>query len=642
MKKPTLHQAEMALKKYWGYDSFRQGQQEAIEAVLDGRDTLVLFPTGGGKSLCYQVPGVLFDGLTVVVSPLIALMQDQVDQLNKLGIRSTFINSTIPHFEVEQRLVNARNGMYKLIYIAPERLKTDLWKAEQPRLNINLIAVDEAHCISEWGHDFRPAYRRIREEFDDINTDVRWIALTATATPEVKKDLLNVLGFSEPLIVTSGFKRENLHWWVTHTERKQHMLNKAVKWASAMGSGIIYSPTRKDCEQLARRYSDSGILAKPYHAGMSNEERKKVQNGWLDGSFPLVASTNAFGMGIDKPDCRFVIHHTMPFSLEAYYQEAGRAGRDGKVSYPLLLVKPGDADYLKKRILQSYPDYAILRKVYDALCDELELAVGSTHEKPEAVAIDNIARRIKMRSTNVATAMNLLQRLEIIHQSDLREPRVGIHFIVSNDYLIDFIDRTEPEKGEFLDLLYRQFGPQSIRDFYYLDESNLLEKLKVTSNQLRKALKLFSTQDQLLNFEWEADAKLVHVTEARSKKLHIDHHQAYHYKEILLKKLDYMHQYANTKSCRELFLRRYFGEDTRELCGNCDNCKKRERNVIVIEKDADTIRALLKNESRTMKNLAQQTGWSKKKLKKVMNILIREGVVVSDDTEQHSYRLRIR
>jgi ATP-dependent DNA helicase RecQ len=639
MKTPTLHQAEQALKNYWGYDSFREGQQQAIQAVLDGKDILVLFPTGGGKSLCYQVPAVLFDGLAVVVSPLVALMQDQVDQLNKLGIRSTFINSSISLFEVEQRLVNARNGMYKLIYIAPERLGTELWKAEQPKLNISLIAVDEAHCISEWGHDFRPAYRRIKEDFGDLDEQVRWIALTATATPEVKKDLLNVLDFKEPEIVTSGFKRENLHWWVTRTEQKEKMLNKAVSWAAPLGSGIIYTSTRKECEQLAKRYTGRGVRAKPYHAGLSSEERKKVQTGWIDGELPLVTATNAFGMGIDKPDCRYVIHHTLPFSLEAYYQEAGRAGRDGKVSYPLLLFKPGDADYLRKRIIQSYPDYETLQKVYNALCDELNLAVGSDHEKPASVNFENIARRVKMRTSQIETAFNLLQRLEVIHQTDLRETRVGIHFVVSGDYLIEFINQAEPEKGEFLDTLYRQFGPQSINDFQYLNEPYLLEKLNVTSIQLQKALKVFSSRDRLLDFEWQTESKLVQVAEPRMKKLYIDHHQAYHYKEILLKKLDYMLQYATTKNCREVFLRNYFGETGCKPCGNCDNCKKRNRNVVVIEKDADMVRKFLSGESKSIKNIAEHTGWSKKKLKKVMNILIREGVIVRDKSSAATYRL---
>jgi ATP-dependent DNA helicase RecQ len=639
MQSPTLRQAEEALKKFWGYETFREGQQQAIQSVLDGKDTLVLFPTGGGKSLCYQVPALLFDGLTVVVSPLVALMQDQVGQLSNIGIRSAFINSTLSSYEIEQRLVNARNGMYKLIYIAPERLKTDLWKAEQPKLNIKLVAVDEAHCVSEWGHDFRPAYRKIREELSGLEDHVRWIALTATATPEVKKDLLKVLRFNEPEIITSGFKRENLNWWVTQTEQKKEMIKKAVDWANKLGSGIIYASTRKDCEQLARTFSKRGIKSKAYHAGLSSNRRNRVQAEWISGDVPLVTATNAFGMGIDKPDCRYVIHYTMPFSLESYYQEAGRAGRDGKLSYPLLLFRPADADYLKTRIVQSYPDYDTLTNVYNALCDELNLANGSLHEKPESVSLEKVARRAKMTLPKLTTSLNLLQRLEVIHQIELREPRVGVHFIVSNDYLIDFIDNTEPEKGEFLDTLYRQFGPLSIHNYYFVEESKLLEKLRVTSGQLQKALKVFSRQDQLLDFEWQPEAKLIQVMEARMQKLEIDHHRAYHYKEILLEKLKYMVQYATTNGCREVFLRHYFGETGCKPCGNCDNCKKTKKKVSVNESDVHLIKEYLKEGEKSLKNIFIHTGWKKRKLKKVMNFMLREGMISQKSTGQAVYRL---
>ncbi len=334
-----ISSAKDVLKKYWGYNSFRTGQEKAITSVLDGRDTLVLFPTGGGKSLCYQVPALLFDGLTIVISPLIALMKDQVDQLKSMGIRATFINSTLSRRETEQRLVNARNGMYKLLYMAPERIKTELWQSEQPDLPISLIAIDEAHCISEWGHDFRPSYRTIKQDFGDLSAQTKWMACTATATPEVRKDLLEVLQFEDARVVTSGFGRENLHWWVAKTDNKSPMVNKSVKKASAMGSGIIYSSTRKKCEFLARKFSAQGIGCKAYHAGLGNKEREIVQQAWLKGDTPVVAATNAFGMGIDKPDCRFVIHETIPFSLEAYYQEAGRAGRQTRISHTSVQAK---------------------------------------------------------------------------------------------------------------------------------------------------------------------------------------------------------------------------------------------------------------------------------------------------------------
>jgi ATP-dependent DNA helicase RecQ len=644
MENFDLKKAEGVLKKYWGYDSFRQGQQKAIRSVIEGKDTLVLFPTGGGKSLCYQVPSLMLDGLTVVLSPLVALMQDQVEQLNKAGIRAAFINSTIPSYEVEQRLVNARNGMYKMLYIAPERLSTELWKVEQPQLNIKLIAVDEAHCISEWGHDFRPAYRKIKDELVNIADDVRWIALTATATPEVRKDLLEVLQFKNPNIITSGFKRENLHWWVTKSENKHQALKKSVQKASKLGSGIVYSSTRRDCEKWADLFTGMGIKSEPYHAGIGAKKREEVQKDWISDQVPLVVATNAFGMGIDKADCRYVIHHTMPFSLESYYQEAGRAGRDGEISYPVLLFKPNDADYLRNRIIQSYPEYETLQQVYNALCDELDLAVGSEHENAEPVQFENVARRIGITTGKLNNSMNLLQRLGIIELIELWEPRVGIRFISNTDYIRDLIDNTEPKKGEFLDNIFRLFGPQSFTDFHFLKVSSLLEKLELNANQLRKALNVFADHDQILQYKWQGETKLVQLKEARMQKLQINHRDAYHYKDVLLKKLEYMERYAVTKECREVFLRHYFGETGCKPCGHCDNCKSASNDgrFTINNQDVDLIRECLSEEEKSIQEIANQTGWKRVKLKKVIKHMLRENIITADESDRHTYRLSNR
>ena len=631
--------AEKALQKFWGYSSFRPGQEQAIRSVLGGKHTLVLFPTGGGKSLCYQVPAVVQEGLTIVISPLIALMQDQVEQLNQAGIRATFLNSTISSYEVEQRLVNARNGMYKLLYIAPERLSTELWKAEQPNLNIELVAIDEAHCISEWGHDFRPSYRKIREELEDLPDQTKWIALTATATPEVKRDILESLKFDEPVIVTGGFKRENLHWWVTKTEKKRALLKKSVKKAHDLGSGIVYASTRQECEEWAETFTQNGISAKPYHAGMKSGKREQVQKEWIDGTIPLVIATNAFGMGIDKSDCRYVVHYTIPFSLEAYYQEAGRAGRDGEISYPILIFKKNDVQYLKSRIEKNYPDEEILQKVYNGLCDELDLAVGSQQESAEEVDLNNISKRIQLSSSQISISLNLLQRLDILTQIDLWQPRVGIQMIVSSDYLLDFIDQSEPEKGRFLDTLFRQFGPQVFSEEQYLDVSYLTNKLESTSNQLFKALKVFSEYDQLLTFKWQEETKLIKIKDVRTAKLRIDSERAYHYRDILLSKVDYMERYASTNECREVFLRYYFGETNCEPCGNCDNClSKKKTNVAVNEQDVQMVRDSLNEGEKSFNEISKHVSWNRRKTQQVLSYMVRENFLVRDESNE-SYSL---
>lgn len=643
MDQPTLQDAEKALKKYWGYDAFRPGQDRAVESVLEGRDTLVLFPTGGGKSLCYQVPAMVLDGLTIVLSPLVALMQDQVDQLNQMGIRATFINSTLPGYEVEQRLVNARNGMYKMLYIAPERLASERWKIEQPQLNIKLIAVDEAHCVSEWGHDFRPSYRSIREEAGDIGDDVRWMALTATATPEVKKDLLKTLKFTNANVITGGFKRPNLHWWVSEVSKKDEMLIKAVQRGAQRGSGIVYSGTRRDCEKWANYFTGKGIEARPYHAGLSSEDRETIQNQWVSGEVPLVVATNAFGMGIDKPDCRYVVHYTLPFTLEAYYQEAGRAGRDGEISYPILIYKESDKEVLKSRILRSYPEYDVLQSVYNGLCDELELATGSVQENPEPVEYANAAKRAGVSESQFATAVQVLQRLEILELIEMREPHVGVHFTVTLEYLRDFIDRSDAGKADFLDTLYRQFGPAAFADVHYLRAAYLQEKLGVNANQLRKALNVFSEHDHILKMNWQGKRPLIKVLEARMQKLHIDHKKAYHYRDVLLKKLDYMDRYAATSQCRDVFLRHYFGETDTEPCGHCDNCLKAKKDVTNISREEiATVKDVLKEQDQSIFDLQKQTKWPSDKLQGVIRYMIREDLISSVNEDETVYRLTER
>ena len=642
MTELTLDSAREVLKKYWGYDSFRKGQGQAIQSILEGNQTLVLFPTGGGKSLCYQVPALMLDGLTVVISPLVALMQDQVDQLKALGVRATFINSTLSSYEVEQRLVNARNGMYKMIYIAPERLSTNLWKAEQSQLRISMVAIDEAHCISEWGHDFRPSYRNIRDELEGLSSDVRWLALTATATPEVREDLLKSLRFKKPSVITSGFKRENLIWWVKQSDRKKSDVSKTVLKAAKMGSGILYCSTRKECERFAEFFSGRGVPAKPYHAGLEPSKRESIQREWVTGKVPLVAATNAFGMGIDKADCRYVVHHSMPFSLEAYYQEAGRAGRDGKESYPILLFKESDVDYLKQRIEKSYPDYQSLQKAYDALCDELELATGSEMEHAQPVDMNAVVRRIRTTTAKLGRALELLQRLGVIEMSTFESQKIGIHFIADSNYLLQFISESPTSKAEFLDTLYRQAGPKSHSEFIYLKEKYLIEKLQVNKNQLRKSLNVFESQDKILQAQYLEETRFVKLMEARSARLHIDHDKAYSYEKILLKKLHYMHRYAVTKKCREVFLRSYFGETGAEPCGTCDNCTRNSsaNSTISFNKtDIAVVKETLKGGQKSASEIKRETGWKGAKCKKVVSYMLRENILtVSEDGTAYSLK----
>ena len=623
----NMQKASDALKAYWGYDSFRPGQEDAIRSVLEGKETMVLFPTGGGKSLCYQVPSLILEGLTLVISPLIALMQDQVEQLKKRNIRAAFINSTLTAYEIEQRLVNARNGMYSLLYISPERLATDRWKNELQNLNVSLVAVDEAHCISEWGHDFRPAYRHIRSELAGLPGSVRWMALTATATPEVKRDILKCLEFTDPGIISAGFSRPNLTWWVTDTEKKQDVFMNAVRRGGRKGSGIVYADTRKECEQKAERLSSAGITARAYHGGMGPDSRESVQSEWVGGQVPVVVATNAFGMGIDKADCRFVIHYTLPFSPEAYYQEAGRAGRDGKDAYAILIWKESDETRLKSRILRSYPQYETLKKVYDGMCDELGLATGSEHEQPEPVDLTSISKRTGLSKSEVRNSLEILKRLEVLERVDFYKARTGVHFLVGRDYLESLIRKAESPKSEFVDTLVRLYAPHAFSGFHYQDTPLVLEKLKVHENSLTKALDVLRDHDPILDIRQLGERPMFRITEPRMQKLRIDHNAVYRYRDVLLKKLEYMSGYARTGSCREVYLRTYFGETDTKPCGHCDNClsvKHRKSRAAVEGGDIETVEKLLKTGPLTPGAIEGETGWNRNRIRAVISWLVRE------------------
>jgi ATP-dependent DNA helicase RecQ len=587
-----FNQALDHLKEFWGYDSFREGQENAIRSVFSGKDTLVLFPTGGGKSLCYQVPATVYEGLTLVISPLVALMQDQVKQLKDQGISATFINNTIPFYEVEQRLVNARNGMYKLLYCAPERLGTELFQNELNSLQIDVVAIDEAHCISEWGHDFRPAYRDIKTNLKAIAGSASWIALTATATPEVRKDILESLEFNDTEIVSLGFERPNLKWWVIETQKTRNKLIEGVTKASKKGNGLIYGGTRKNCEYWAEYFSGKGIISEAYHAGLDSEKRKAVQERWISGETPLVIATNAFGMGIDKPDCRYVIHETMPYSIEAYYQEAGRAGRDGKESFPILYYKPSDFKAAQNRIEQSYPTRDQLERIYQTLCDSFELAEGAEMIQSEELEISALQKRSKESVKIIYSSLRILEQFGVIALQQEVSPSFSIQFTLSQPMLQKFKDRcNNPDKAEFVDKLERNIHPAAFYDLIDTNEDVLLKALDINRNGLIKALNVLMQNDQVLVFTVKEERDLVKVLEARSSRLPIGKNEVEQHRKILLEKLIKMNQYIITETCREVYLRNYFGDTENSPCGQCDNCIK---NGIKEKLDKDLIKEIVK------------------------------------------------
>ncbi|MDZ7682218.1 MAG: ATP-dependent DNA helicase RecQ [Fodinibius sp.] len=640
MSNDLMAQAQQSLEQYWGFPSFRSGQDKAIQSVLEGRNTMVLFPTGGGKSLCYQVPATVLDGLTVVISPLVALMQDQVQQLNDRGVAATFVNSSISSWEIEQRFANARNGMYDLLYCSPERLQTNLWQAEMPQLDINLIAIDEAHCISEWGHDFRPSYREIRPALEDIADDVTWIALTATATPEVRDDIQESLGFEDPLVVSMGFERPNLKWWVTETNQKEKKLLQAVRKAAPTGAGLIYGGTRRNCEDLSTKIQQQlGIRTKAYHAGVDVAVRKQIQEEWIASSTPLVVATNAFGMGIDKPDCRYVIHYEMPYSLESYYQEAGRAGRDGEQSFPILLFKQADAVTAERRIKDSYPEKEELEHVYDVVCDHLNLAVGSEMEEKEEVSIEALEKRSGLSNRKVRSSLDVLNQLGVFELVDYITPQIGIQFIVSQDYIRQQIDELDnQQKSSFLDTLFRQFGGEAFGKMKYIEFDYIQRKLSVSPNAVKKGMQVLQDRDHMIRYESIGELPLLQLVEERLPSLNLSRQKLEQHRNTLLQKLEYMMGYIETDTCREVYIRRYFGEDGVSPCGHCDNCLRgADEPAKIGQEDLQQLKSVLTNESKTMQELARHFGWSLKRVKRLLSYLIREEKVAAD-ADKYSWK----
>jgi ATP-dependent DNA helicase RecQ len=399
----SLTDAISSLRKHFGFDDFREGQRDVIGSILEGKDAVVVMPTGSGKSLCYQLPAMILDGATLVVSPLIALMKDQVDALRARGLPATFINSSIPESEQRARIEALRRREHKLVYVAPERFRSSRFNSALQSIPISLFAVDEAHCISTWGHDFRPDYLRLRNVIRSLGK-VQTLALTATATPYVRSDIIQQLGLTQPQTFVSGFDRPNLSIEVVHTERERQKIAHIKSLAQRVqGSGIIYASTRKSVEQVGMKLKDAGLSVVTYHAGMSDSVRIKAQDDFMSGRKQMIVATNAFGMGIDKPDIRFVVHYQMPGSIEAYYQEIGRAGRDGLPSTCVLLFNYADKNTHDFFIEGSYPDISVIKQVYDSL--------ASTELKRIELSTSEIARRTgETNEMAVQSALYVLER----------------------------------------------------------------------------------------------------------------------------------------------------------------------------------------------------------------------------------------
>ncbi len=570
----------------WGYSQFRPLQEEIVLSVLNGTDTLALLPTGGGKSLCFQVPGMALPGLCLVISPLIALMKDQVINLQKRGIKATAIFTGMSAREIDFTLEQCAAGKYKFLYVSPERLTTKIMLARLERLNVSLLAIDEAHCISQWGHDFRPEYRRIAEIRPRLSK-VPVIALTATATPRVVTDIQEQLAFKKGQVFQKSFVRSNLAYRVLYEENKYGQVISLLK--EIPGSAVVYANSRKKTQLVADLLVRNGIQASFYHAGLTPAERDNRQQAWIRNQLRVVVCTNAFGMGIDKPDVRLVVHTELPDNLEAYFQEAGRAGRDEKAAWCYLLYHPSDRPELERLFEMSFPSLETIRNVYKALGNFYQLAVGSGKYQSFPFELTEFSERFAFKSYEAYQALRFIHQAGFILLNDAAFAPAKLHFIADAVTVYDFRLRHK-DLDPFIELLLRTYS--GIMDQYVkIDEYQLSRKIKLSMDQIRSLL-LKLQQFELVDYVPRTDKPTITFLEERLAEEHLllppEKYELL--KNDRREKLDAALHYAGTTTqCRSQVLMAYFGETESKSCGQCDYCLQLHQDSI----DPETL-AMLK------------------------------------------------
>lgn len=558
------------LKSVWGYDHFRPMQETVVRDVLAGKDTLALLPTGGGKSLCFQVPALAMGKMCLVVSPLIALMTDQVERLRKCGIRAKAVTSGMDHVEMDNALESAALGKWDFLYVSPERLGSELFAARSHRMPIGLIAVDEAHCISQWGYDFRPAYRLIGE-LRKTHPSAPVIALTASATTTVAQDIMVQLAFKEPHIVRGPFHRPELTHWISHGEDRMGRLLRIAR--NTEGTAIIYLRDRRGTVATAHFLMQHGITAEAYHAGLSFAERERVQQAWSEGKIRFVAATNAFGMGIDKADVRCVIHLEAPPDMESYYQESGRAGRDGKPAYAFLLTRPGDEAKLRAKVDASFPSISEVRRVYQAFADQHRIALGSGSFEAYTVDLRELARRTAMPAAMVNHALKALELNGDIALSDgARSPsRVLMRAAADVIYRMRVEDA---RSGPVLEAMLRLKGGL-FEEAAIIDEEEVSKLLGWSVHRVSSALRELD-KDHVIFYRARNDSPTATLLTPRrdAQRLMLNKEALHDREKRARERLEAMVRFAfHADTCREVTVLSYFGEELAQECGRCDVCK---------------------------------------------------------------------
>ena len=562
------------LKKYWGYEAFRPLQEDIIRSVLRGKDTLALLPTGGGKSICFQVPALCQPGVCIVISPLIALMKDQVHNLQKAGVKATAIYSGLRKREIDIAFDNCVHGDVKLLYLSPERLQTELAIERIKRMNVNLLAVDEAHCISQWGYDFRPAYLKIAE-IREILKDVPIMALTATATPRVVDDIQEKLNFEKKNVLQKSFYRPNLAYVLRKTVNKRTDLLNILK--KVKGSGIVYVNSRRQTKDVAKFLVSEGISADYYHAGLTKDERSQKQDDWINNQRRIMVATNAFGMGIDHPHVRIVVHLQPSASLEAYFQEAGRGGRDGEKAFAILLHDHKDLSYLKTQLEAQFPPIKFIKQVYQALGSFYQLAVGaSSHDIAIDFEIAKFCEHYKFDIFMTYHALKKLEEADYIYLTDAVFFPAKIFVKVNREKLYDFLLKKSDSASVLRALLrvYQGVQDQAVK----IDEYRLASLLQTNRQNVQKQLQYLSTVNMLDYFPAKEDPQITFIGgRLPIESVYIDAEWYNQRKAWKFEMLDAVKKYVHTHECRSRQLLAYFGESTDRECGICDYCINKKR-----------------------------------------------------------------
>ena len=580
------------LRQYWGYDDFRGIQREIIESIGSGNDTLGLMPTGGGKSITFQVPALAQEGTCIVITPLIALMKDQVDNLRRRGIRAAAIYSGLTHEEIITTLENCIFGGIRILYVSPERLLSELFQTKLRHMKVSFITVDEAHCISQWGYDFRPSYLEIAK-IRKLLPGVPVLALTATATPQVVEDIQEKLGFppanqteEKPHVFRMSFERKNLAYVVRNTADKREELIHIL--SSMKGSAIVYARSRRRTKEFADFINEAGITATFYHAGLDSVVKDDRQKAWQEDKVRVMVATNAFGMGIDKPDVRLVIHIDSPDSIEAYFQEAGRAGRDGLKAYAVLLYNNADQRKLEKRIADTFPEKDYIREVYEHLAYFYQIGVGSGYNHTFEFNIDQFCHTFHHFPIQVDSALKILTRAGYIEYTEEQDNQARVMFTVSRNDLYRLENNT-PNEEKVITTLLRNYGGL-FTDYNYIDEAFLASQCGLQPHQVYMVLKSLS-QRHILHFIPQKKTPYIRYTQRREDKEHIQLMPDVYEKrkQQYIERIHAIVNYADCDHiCRSRYLLRYFGEDNDHDCRQCDVCLSHRPQGIVSEPSFNT------------------------------------------------------